>query len=97
MNEKMQKLEELVKDEKKVAEIFVGAPEEIIRKLAENGIELTQEEFDAIYAGMHEEDNGDSLSEQDLDSVAGGCNGCYNFFKKVGRAVDKLLQRIFGH
>lgn len=97
MNEKMLKLEELVKDETKVAEIFTGTPDEIMKKLAMNGIELTQEEFDAISAGMHEDEDGDILSEQDLDAVAGGCKGCYNFFKKIGKAIDKALNTIFGN
>ena len=96
MNEKMQKLEALVKDEKKVAEIFTGTPEEIINKLRANGIELTKEEFDAIYAGMHEEASDDSLSEEDLDSVAGGCNGCYNFFKKIGKAIGHIFHDLCG-
>lgn len=97
MNERMLKLEELIKDETKVAEIFTGSPDEIMKKLAMNGIDLTQEEFDALYAGMHEDDNGEILSEADLNAVAGGCDGCYNFCKKIGKAVDKVLQRIFGH
>lgn len=97
MNENMIKLEELVKDDAKVAEIFVGTPEEIQKKLAQNGIELTQEEVDAIISGMKEDDAEGALSELDLEDVAGGCDGCYNFFKKVGKAIDKALQRIFGH
>lgn len=97
MNEKMMKLEELVKDEEKVAEIFVGTQEEIMAKLAANGIELTQDEFDAMRDGMNADDSKAELDEADLDTVSGGCKGCYNFFHKVGRAIDKVLQRIFGH
>lgn len=94
MEEKMLKLEELVKDKAKVRQIFTGTPKEIMEKLAANGIELTQEEFDAISAGMHED--GDDLTEQELDNVAGGCNSCYSFFHKVGRAISKALDQIFG-
>lgn len=97
MNEKMMKMEELIRDEAKVAEIFTGTPDEIMKKLAMNGIELTQEEFEAIYAGIHEDENSENLSEKDLDEVAGGCGGCYDFWKKVGKSIDKVLQRIFGH
>lgn len=97
MNEKMMKMEELIKDEAKVAEIFTGTPDEIMKKLAMNGIELTQEEFEAIYDGIHEDENSENLSEKDLDEVAGGCGNCYDFWKKVGKAIDKALQRIFGH
>lgn len=97
MNEKIMKLEELVKDETKIAEIFSGTQEEILSKLAVNGIELTQEEFEAIRDGMNEDSNKTELGEADLDTVSGGCDGCYNFFHKIGRAIDKVLQRIFGH
>lgn len=94
MDEKMLKLEEIVKNEEKVRQIFTGTSKEIMEKLAANGIELTQEEFDAINAGMHE--NGNDLTEQELDSVAGGCRSCYDFFHKVGRAISKALDQIFG-
>ena len=97
MNEKIIKLEELVKDEAKVAEIFAGTQEEIMNKLAANGIELTVEEFEAIRDGMNADDSKEVLDETDLDAVAGGCDGCYNFFHKVGRAIDKALKRIFGN
>ena len=96
MNEKMMKLEELVKDEAKVAEIFKGTTDEILTKLAANGIELTEEEFNAIRDGM-KANNSEILSEEDLDAVAGGCGGCYDFFHKIGKAVDKALRRIFGN
>lgn len=96
MEEKMVKLEELIKDKEKVSQIFSGTPEEIMKKLAANGIELTQEEFDAISAGLHEGENGSALTEQDLDNVAGGCSGCYDFFHKIGRAVRGVLGQIFG-
>lgn len=96
MNEKMLKLEALAKDDAKVAEIFTGTADEILKKLEMNGIELTQEEFAAIRDGMNAKDD-DTLDEQALEAVAGGCDGCYDFWHKVGRAIDKALQRIFGH
>lgn len=97
MNEMMMKLEDLVKDEAKVAEIFSGTHEEIMEKLKANGIELTQEEFSAICDGMRDSGDTDVLSEDDLSAVVGGCQGCYNFFKKIGKTIDKILVRIFGH
>ena len=96
MNEKMMKLEELAKDEAKVAEIFTGTHEEMMEKLRMNGIELTQEEFSAICDGMRGTDEADTLSDEELTAVVGGCQGCYDFFKKVGKAIDKVLSRIFG-
>lgn len=97
MNEKMIKLEELLKDEAKVSKIFSGNAKEVLEQLHNNGIDLTEDELKAIFDGIHEGDSEDDLSAEELDEVAGGCDGCYDFFHKVGKAIDKILVRIFGH
>ena len=98
MNESMKKMEEILQDEKRLAEIMSGTPDEIFSKLKANGVELTPEEFDAMMSGLHAADSeSDELTEADIESVAGGSKQGYDFWYKVGQAVDKALYRIFGH
>ncbi len=96
MDKKMERMEELLKDEAKLADIFGGTAEEAFQKLKENGVDLTKEEFDAIIDGMHA-GNSDMLTEEELSSVAGGSKKGYNFWYKVGQALDKLSYRIWGN
>ena len=53
MNESMNRMEELLQDEKRLAEIMSGTPDEIFSKLKASGVELTQEEFDVMMKGLH--------------------------------------------
>lgn len=96
MEERLLKLEDLVKDEAKVVEIFGGAAEDAYAKLQANGIDLTQEEFNSLMTLVKAGREGNDLSEEELAAVAGGCGGCYDFFNKVGKVIDKLLQTFFG-
>ena len=98
MNESMKRMEELLQDEKRLAEIMSGTPDEIFCNLKANGVELTQEEFDVMMKGLHAASGEtDELTEEDIEFVAGGSKEGYNFWYKVGQAVDKALYRIFGH
>ena len=98
MEEKTKKMEELLNDENKLAEIVSENPEEFYNNLKAYGIDLTREEFDALMDGMRADSaESDVLSEADLENVAGGSKKGYNFWYKVGQAVDKALYRIFGH
>lgn len=96
MDESMKLLEELVKDKERLAEVFSGSDEEILSKLEQNGIVIAVDELNAIKDGMASNTDSDELEASDLDSVAGGCKRCYDFFYKIGQIVDKALNTIFG-
>ena len=93
--DKYEKLEKLFIDEEKAESVFSGTPTEVLVKLAENGIDMTEDELKAFVDGfkaVQGEYSRDELDEADLESVAGGCERCYNFGKKVGSFVRKAAK-----
>lgn len=94
VDEKMALMEELLKDENKVKEIFGASPEETRAKLADAGIVLEDDEFSAIMLGMNESE--ENLTEEQLNAVAGGRKKAGNFWRNVGQTIAKAIKRMAG-
>lgn len=92
MEERFVKLNVLAEDETKASEIFSGTIEEVRSKLLAEGIEFSDEEYAEFIKGLKlSVKEGSELCEEDLESVAGGCDVCYNQGQRVGKVVGKVL------
>ena len=71
-----EKLRAAFADEAFVKELFaLEEPEDVQKKLAERGIEMSLDEIKAIpqaFAAAQKQEGGGELSEDDLENVAGG-------------------------
>lgn len=95
MEEKFLRLENLLKEDGKIEEIFCGTADDILAKLAQYGIELTLEELNAVKDGFNAEMGAtDELSADALDDVAGGCSDCSAHGRETGKKVAKWMRKI---
>ena len=90
-----EKLEEFLRSPK-AEEAFSGTTVEILEKLKNEGIDLTEDGLKAFVRGINDAAN-DELTEEDLTDVAGGKTypgyeqDCYN----AGRKLCKVLKWLF--
>ena len=100
MDERITRLEELLKDETTQTEIFSGSIEEVQKKLAGRGLTFSIEELQSLAKGLSEAgNNNEELNELELENVAGGASyeqDCYNWGKKIGSAFKSAVAWAIG-
>lgn len=69
--------------------------DEILAALKTEGVEVTEEELIAFFNSVNSPENeGDSLSEEDLESVTGG--GLFSWIKSQINKIKKQFEYFFG-
>ncbi len=90
MNDKFEKMAELMEDEEQVKEVFLDDIDRTLDNLYKKGIELTKEEFIGFVNGVMAEDADGELTEGQLEDVAGGGSVFYiiGYEKGLGYASE---------
>ncbi len=89
-----EKMVELSKDEKFVAELAKAQTAEEAQKVfSDYGASVTIEELNALSAAAQKDKTGGELADEDLNDVAGGSDwGVQSMFEPMGSTIRKLLE-----